>query len=113
METNTDLWDIKNEPIQTDMCRKRTVYGKQNGNTPIRWYAIIQQTEHEYMKTIQMIIIQVIVNYDNNSQPHKQTRFATTHIVVWHIVATQRRLNKFIAIDTHIVVKTVYTELVK
>jgi hypothetical protein len=41
---------------------------------PVRLYPIIQQTQHEYIKTHrQMIITQVIINYDNNSQVHSHT----------------------------------------
>ena len=57
-----------------DMCRKRTVYGKQIRNTPTRTISNNHPTNgtvvHENNR--QMIITQVIINYDNNSQPHKQ-----------------------------------------
>ena len=55
-----------------------------------------------------MIITQVIVNHNKNSQPHKKSSQVTaTHIVVQYIVATHkstlRTYSKFIA--THIIVK--------
>ena len=44
-------------------------------------------------------------------------KFTATHIVEHYIVATHkpilRRFNKFITTATHIIVKTVYTKLVK
>ena len=43
-------------------------------------------------------------------------KFTGTHIVVQYIAANprlDRRYNKFIATTTHIVVKTLYTELIK
>ena len=44
-------------------------------------------------------------------------KFTATHIVVHYIVATHKpilkRFNKFIITATHIIVKTVYTKLVK
>ena len=66
---NTDSQYIENEPIRTDKCRKRTVYGKvKRKHQPVRSCPVIQQTRHEYIKIHRQMTVH---SHNHNSQPEE------------------------------------------
>ena len=67
--TNTDSRYIENEPIRTDKCRKRMVYGKVNRkHRPVRSCPVIQRTQHEYIKIHRQMMVH---SHNHNSQPEE------------------------------------------
>ena len=66
---NTDSRYIENEPIQTDKCRKRTVYEKvKRKHRSVRSCPVIQQTRHEYIKIHRQMTVH---SHNHNSQPEE------------------------------------------